>query len=60
MKFFKNKFLVVVALANGSTSNMEVFAADEAGAKKVAMAGLSHNIDGAGAAILAVFPVVFA
>lgn len=59
MKFFKNKFMVVVALANGTTSNMDVFADDEAAAKRVALAGLSHNIDGAGAAIVAVFPVLF-
>lgn len=60
MKFFKNKFLVVAALANGTTSNMEVFADDEAAAKRVALAGLSHSLDGAGAAIIAVFPIVFA
>lgn len=60
MKFFKSKFLVVAALANGTTSNMEVFADDEAAAKRAALAGLSHSIDGVGASIITVFPVVFA
>lgn len=58
MKFFKNKFLVVVARSNGEMNNMEIFADDEAGAKAEARAALIRYADQS-ATIVAVFPVAF-